>query len=84
MDWEAHPNFDIDLVQLDTKTFFFCKPNPSELVSSFFDALVIVATQSKTQEKMNFLQNGTAMKSRLAAILQALNQRGSHCADIKA
>ena len=63
---------------------FCCDPNPSDLVSSFIDALENLATQSKTQMKMNFQQTSTTIKNRLARILEVLNQCRSHCVGIEA
>ena len=48
---------------------FPCDPNPRDLVSSFIDALENLATQSKAQMKINFLQIETAIKNKLACIL---------------
>ena len=61
------------------ETIFLCDPNSRDLVSSFIDALENLATQSKAQTKMNFLQIETGTKTRLARILETLNQRRIHC-----
>ena len=52
-----------------------CNSNPHHLNSSFFTALEGLATQSKTQMKLNFIEVETAIKSKLRAILEQLNQR---------
>ena len=61
-----------------------CNLNPRELVSSFIDALDNLATQSKAQLKMNFLQIVTTKESNLARILETLDQRRTHCIGLKA
>ena len=60
---------------------FVCDPNPRDWVLSFTDAL---ATQNKTQIKMNFLRIETATRSWLAGIVETLSQRRSHCVVIEA
>ena len=52
-----------------------CNSNPHHLNSSFITALEGLATQSKTQMKLNFIEVETAIKSKLRAILEQLNQR---------
>ena len=86
MDWETHSNFCIisitsNLIQEPT---FLCDPNPLDLVSSFIDALEKLATRSETQMKMNFLWFETTIKSKLARILETLNERRSHCVGTEA
>ena len=54
---------------------FLCKANPRHLISSFITALEELATQSKTQIKLNFIEVETAIKIKLCAILEQLNQR---------
>ena len=41
---------------------FLCNSNPRELVESFIDAVEGLATQSKTQVKLKFLEVETAIK----------------------
>ena len=55
--------------------FFLCNSNPRDLVESFIDALDGLATQSKTQMKLNFLEIETAIKSKLTRTLESLNER---------
>ena len=57
---------------------FICDPNPRDLVSSFINALVNLATRSKAQMRMNFFKVNRK-KSRLARVLKTLNQCRSHC-----
>ena len=64
--------------------FFLCDPNPRDLVSSFIDALQILAKRSKSEINMNFFQIETAIKNILAGIVQTLNQRHSHCVCVEA
>ena len=54
---------------------FLCNANPHYLISSFITALEGLATQSKTQMKLNFIEVETAIKIKLCAILEQLNQR---------
>ena len=54
---------------------FLCNANPHHLISSFITALEGLATQSKTQMKLNFIGIETAIKIKLCAILEQLNQR---------
>ena len=54
---------------------FLCNDNPHHLISSFITTLEGLATQSKTQMKLNFIEVETAIKIKLCAILEQLNQR---------
>ena len=54
---------------------FLCNANPHHLISSFITALEGLATQSKTQMKLNFIEVKTTIKIKLCAILEQLNQR---------
>ena len=54
---------------------FLCNANLHHLISSFIIALEGLATQSKAQMKLNFLAVDTAIKIKLCAILEQLNQR---------
>ena len=54
---------------------FLCNANPHHLISSFITALEGLATQSKTQMKLNFIEVETAIKIKLCATLEQLNQR---------
>ena len=54
---------------------FLYNANPHHLISSFFTALEGLATQSKAQMKLNFIEVETATKIKLCAILEQLNQR---------
>ena len=55
--------------------FFLCNANPHHLILSFITALEGLATQSKAQMKWNFIEVETAVKTRLCAVLEQLNQR---------
>ena len=55
--------------------FFLCNADPRHLISSFISALEGLATQSKAQMKLNFIEVETAIKIKLCAILEQLNQR---------
>ena len=54
---------------------FLCNANPHHLILSFVTALERLATQSKAQMKMNFIEVETAIKTKLCAVLEQLNQR---------
>ena len=54
---------------------FLCNANPHHLISSFITALEGLATQSRAQMKLNFIEIETAFKMNLCAVLEQLNQR---------
>ena len=54
---------------------FLCNANPHHLISSFITVLEGLATQSKAQGKLNFIEVETAIKIKLCAMLEQLNQR---------
>ena len=54
---------------------FLFNANPHYLISSFITALEGLATQSKAQLKLNFIEVETAIKIKLCAIPEQLNQR---------
>ena len=54
---------------------FLCNSNPRDLVESFIDAVEGLATQSKAQMKLKFLEVETAIKSKLTRTLESLNKR---------
>ena len=54
---------------------FLCNSNPRELVESFIEAVEGLATQSKNQMKLKFLEVETTMKSKLTRTLESLNER---------
>ena len=54
---------------------FLCNANPHHLISSFVTALEGLATQSKAQMKLNFIEVETAIKMKLCAVLGQLKQR---------
>ena len=54
---------------------FLCNANPHNLISPFITALEGLATQSKAQMKLNFIEVETAIKIKLCAILEQLNRR---------
>ena len=53
---------------------FFCNANSHHLISSFITTLERLATRSKAQMKLNFVEVETAIKIKLCAILEQLNQ----------
>ena len=59
------------------KPLFICNSNPHDLVLSFVDALENLAAQSKSQVRMQFLEVEATIKSKLARILEVLNERRS-------
>ena len=60
---------------LIAKPIVLCNSNPRDLVESFIDAVEGLATQSKAQMKMKFLEIETAIKSKLTRTLESLNER---------
>ena len=60
---------------LISKPIFLCNSNPRDLVESFIDAVEGLATQSKAQTKLKFLEIETAIKSKLSRTLESLNER---------
>ena len=54
---------------------FLCNSNPRDLVESFIDAVEGLATQSKAQMKLKFLEIETAINSKLTRTLESLNER---------
>ena len=54
---------------------FLCNANLHHLISSFVTALEGLATQSKARLKLKFFEIETAIKVKLCAILEQLNQR---------
>ena len=59
---------------LRAKLIFLCISNPRDLVESFIDAVEGLATESKTQMKLKFLEVETAIKSKLTRTLDSLNE----------
>ena len=56
------------------KPIFLCNSNPRDLVESFIDAVEGLATQSKAQMKLKFLEVETAIKKKLTRTLELLNE----------
>ena len=54
---------------------FFCNANLHHLITSFITALEGLATQSKAQIKLNFIEVETAIEIKLCAIREQLKQR---------
>ena len=54
-----------------------CNSDPRHLVSSFIGALDGLATQSKAQTKIMFIEVETAIKIKLSSVLEQLNQTHS-------
>ena len=75
MDWEACAPINFYLVKLIQEPTFLCNASPHHLISSFITALEELATQSKAQMKLNFIEVETAIRIKLSAILEQLNQR---------
>ena len=57
------------------RPIFLCNSNPRDLVESFIDAVEDLATQSKAQMKLKFLETETAIKSKLTRTLESLKER---------
>ena len=62
---------------LKSKPIFLCNSYPRHLVSSFVSTLEGLASRSKAQMKLRFIEVETAIKIKLFSILQQLNQRHS-------
>ena len=60
---------------LIAEPIILCNANPHHLVLSFITALEGLATHSKTQMKLNFIEVKTAIKTKLCVVLEQLNQR---------
>ena len=60
---------------LTPEPIFLCNANPHHLIFSFITALEGLATQSKAQMKLIFIELKTAIKIKLCAILEQLKQR---------
>ena len=58
-----------------TMPIFLCNSNPRNLVESSIDAVEGLATQSKAQMKLKFLERETAIKSKLSRTVESLNER---------
>ena len=59
---------------LIAEPIFLCNSNPRDLVESFIDAVDCLATQSKPQMKLKFLELETAIKGKLTRTLESLNE----------
>ena len=57
------------------KPIFLWNSNPRDLVESFIDAVEVLATQSKAQMKLKFLEVETVIKSQLTRTVESLNER---------
>ena len=60
---------------LITEPTFLCNANPHYLISSFSSAFEGLATPSKAQMKLNFIEVAIAINIKLCAILEHFNQR---------
>ena len=75
MGWKTCPYIGFNFVKLNTRTHFSLKSDPRHFVSSFINALEGLATQSKAQMKLRFIEVKTAIKIKPSNILEQLNQR---------
>ena len=60
---------------LITMPIFLCNSNSRDLVESFIDAVEGLATQSKAEMELKFLEVETAIKSQLTRTLESLTER---------
>ena len=60
---------------LIAKPIFLYNSNPRDLVESFIDAVEGLATQSKAQTKLKFLEIETAIESKLTRTLESPDER---------
>ena len=65
----------LDSSNLKSETIFLCNSDPRHLVSSFVSSFESLATQSKAQMKLWFIEVESAIKIKLSSILEQLNQR---------
>ena len=56
------------------ESIFLCNANPHQLILYVYTAVERLATQSKTQKKLKFVEVETVIKINLCAILEQLNQ----------
>ena len=77
MDWKTCLYFSLNFVKPNTRTHFSGNSDPRHLVSSFVSTLEGLATQSKAQMTLRFIEVETAIKIKLSSILQQLKQRHS-------
>ena len=63
---------------LMAEPIFLCNSNPRDLVQSFIDAVEGLATQSKAETKLKFLEIETAIKSKLTRTFDPLIERRYH------
>ena len=63
------------LSNLIREPIFLCNANPHRLILSFITVLETLATPSKAQMNMNFIEVETAIKIKLCAKQEQLNQR---------
>ena len=75
MDWYTCSNISFDIFKANSHTKFLCNSNPGDLVESFIDAVEGLATQSRAQMKLKFLEIETAIKNKLTRTLESLNER---------
>ena len=81
MQREEYPNFCIDGIQIGTKEpTSLCISNPHNVVSSVIDAFKILVIQKGGQME----KTDTAINSKLARKIEALNQHRSHLAGVEA
>ena len=59
---------------LIAEPIFLCNSNPRDLVESFIDAVEGLATQSKAQMKLKFLEIETGIRGKLTRTLESLNE----------
>ena len=71
-----HPPISVSIYSnLIAKPIFLCNSNPRVLVESFIDGVEGLATQSKIQMKLKFLEIETTIKSKLTRTLESLKER---------
>ena len=60
---------------LIAEPIYLCNSNPRDLVESIIDAVEGLATRSKAQMKLKFLEVETAIKSKLKRSLESITER---------
>ena len=75
MDWRASAISVAISSNLIGEPIFICNAIPHHLILSFITALEGLATRSRAQMKLNFIEVETAIRIKLCPILEQLNQR---------
>ena len=75
MDWEACAYISFYFVKFDPGTLFYLQSQSLSSHLVFYHCFEGLATQSKTQMKLDFIEVETAIKIKLCAILEQLKRK---------